>query len=119
MKILLVDDAAFMRMTLRRILEPHGYEICGEAENGLIAFEKYKATNPDLVFLDLTMEEYDGIAALKLIKGYDKNAKVIICSAMGQQAMIAETIQLGACDFIVKPFQPEKVLEKVKNILGE
>lgn len=117
-RILIVDDAAFMRMMIKDILTKNGYNVVGEAENGAKAFEKYNELKPDLVLMDITMPEVDGIAALKKIKGSDPNAMVIMCSAMGQQAMVIEAIQGGAKDFIVKPFQPERVLEAVKKVVG-
>lgn len=116
--ILLVDDAAFMRMMIKDILSKNGYEILGEAENGAKAVEKYKEVNPDLVIMDITMPEVDGIQAVKEIKGIDPNAKIIMCSAMGQQSMVIEAIQSGAKDFIVKPFQADRILEAVKKIIG-
>lgn len=116
--ILIVDDAAFMRMMIKDILTKNGYNVVGEAENGAKAFEKYNELKPDLVLMDITMPEVDGIAALKKIKGADPNALVIMCSAMGQQAMVIESIQAGAKDFIVKPFQPDRVLEAVKKVVG-
>ena len=116
--ILIVDDAAFMRMMIKDILTKNGYNVVGEAENGAKAFEKYNELKPDLVLMDITMPEVDGIAALKKIKGADPNALIIMCSAMGQQAMVIEAIQGGAKDFIVKPFQPERVLEAVKKVVG-
>ena len=117
-KILIVDDAAFMRMMLRDILTKGGYEVAGEAENGAIAVSKYAELKPDLVTLDITMPEKDGIQALKDIKAADPGAKCIMCSAMGQQAMVIEAIQSGAKDFIVKPFQAERVLEAIGKALG-
>lgn len=116
--ILICDDAAFMRMMIKDILTKNGYNIAGEAENGLRAIEKYNETKPDLVLMDITMPELDGIQALKKIKETDPNACVIMCSAMGQQAMVIEAIQSGAKDFIVKPFQAERVLEAVKKVVG-
>ncbi|MGN0290531.1 MAG: response regulator [Lachnospiraceae bacterium] len=116
--ILICDDAAFMRMMIKDILTKNGYNIAGEAENGAKAVEKYAETNPDLVLMDITMPEMDGIQALKKIKESDPNACVIMCSAMGQQAMVIEAIQSGAKDFIVKPFQAERVLEAVKKVVG-
>ena len=116
--ILICDDAAFMRMMIKDILTKNGYEIAGEAENGAKAVEKYNETKPDLVLMDITMPEMDGIQALKKIKEADANACVIMCSAMGQQAMVIEAIQSGAKDFIVKPFQAERVLEAVKKVVG-
>ncbi|MBR2401845.1 MAG: response regulator [Lachnospiraceae bacterium] len=117
-KILIVDDAAFMRMMIKDILTKNGYEIAAEAENGQKAVEKYAETKPDLVLMDITMPEMDGIQALKKIKELDGGANVIMCSAMGQQAMVIEAIQSGAKDFIVKPFQAERVLEAVKKVVG-
>ena len=116
--ILICDDAAFMRMMIKDILTKNGYEIAGEAENGQKAVEKYNETKPDLVLMDITMPEMDGIQALKKIKETDPNACVIMCSAMGQQAMVIEAIQSGAKDFIVKPFQADRVLEAVKKVVG-
>ena len=111
--ILLVDDAAFMRMMLKDILVKNGYEVLGEAENGLKAIEKYKELNPDLVIMDITMPEMDGIDAVKEIKKINANATVIMCSAM-----VIEAIQSGAKDFIVKPFQADRILEAVKKVIG-
>lgn len=116
--ILVCDDAAFMRMMIKDILTKNGYNIAGEAENGLKAVEKYNETKPDLVLMDITMPEMDGIQALKKIKEIDPSANIIMCSAMGQQAMVIEAIQSGAKDFIVKPFQAERVLEAVKKVVG-
>ena len=116
--ILVCDDAAFMRMMIKDILSKNGYNVAGEAENGAKAVEKYKELTPDLVLMDITMPEMDGIQALKAIKGVDAGAKVIMCSAMGQQAMVIESIQAGAKDFIVKPFQQDRVLEAVKKVVG-
>ena len=116
--ILICDDAAFMRMMIKEILTKNGYNIAGEAENGLKAVEKFNETKPDLVLMDITMPEMDGIQALKQIKAADPSACVIMCSAMGQQAMVIEAIQSGAKDFIVKPFQAERVLEAVKKVVG-
>lgn len=116
--ILIVDDAAFMRMMIKDILTKNGYNVVGEAENGAKALEKYNELKPDLVLMDITMPEVDGIKALKNIKAADPAATVIMCSAMGQQAMVIEAIQSGAKDFIVKPFQADRVLEAVKKVIG-
>ena len=116
--ILICDDAAFMRMMIKDILTKNGYNVAGDAENGLKAVEKYKEVNPDLVLMDITMPEMDGIQALREIKKVDGGALVIMCSAMGQQAMVIESIQAGAKDFIVKPFQAERVIEAVKKVVG-
>ena len=116
--ILICDDVAFMRMMIKDILTKNGYNIAGEAENGAKAVEKYNELKPDLVLMDITMPEMDGIEALKKIKAGDPNAMVIMCSAMGQQAMVIESIQSGAKDFIVKPFQADRVIEAVKKVIG-
>lgn len=116
--ILIVDDAAFMRMMIKDVLSKNGFEICGEAENGAKAIEKFKEFSPDLVIMDITMPEVDGIQAVKEIKKIDNSARIIMCSAMGQQAMVIEAIQAGAKDFIVKPFQAERIIEAVKKVLG-
>ena len=116
--VLVCDDAAFMRMMIRDILTKNGYNVVGEAENGKIAVERYQELKPDLTMLDITMPEMDGIQALKKIKEIDPGANVIMCSAMGQQAMVIEAVQSGAKDFIVKPFQAEKVLESVRKVIG-
>ena len=116
--ILIVDDASFMRMMIKDILTKNEFEVVGEAENGLVAVEKYKELEPELIIMDITMPEMDGIQAVKEIKKIDSNAKIIMCSAMGQQSMVIEAIQAGAKDFIVKPFQKERVLEAVRKVLG-
>lgn len=116
--ILICDDAAFMRMMIKDILTKNGYNVVGEAENGAKAVEKYQELKPDLVLMDITMPEMDGIQALKAIKAADPAATVIMCSAMGQQAMVIESIQSGAKDFIVKPFQQDRVLEAVRKVVG-
>lgn len=117
-RVMIVDDAAFMRMMLKDILSKNGFEVVGEAENGAIAIEKFKELRPDLVTMDITMPEMDGISAVKKIKSLDGNARVVMCSAMGQQAMVIDAIQAGARDFIVKPFQVERVLEAVQKALS-
>ena len=116
--ILICDDAAFMRMMIKDILSKNGYNVVGEAENGAVAVDKFVELKPDLVLMDITMPEMDGIQALKTIREKDSNACVIMCSAMGQQAMVIESIQAGAKDFIVKPFQADRVLEAVKKVIG-
>ena len=116
--ILIVDDASFMRMMIKDILTKNGFEVIGEAENGIKAVDKYKELGPELVIMDITMPEMDGIQAVKEIKAIDPNARIIMCSAMGQQSMVMDSIKSGARDFIVKPFQPERVLEAVKKALS-
>lgn len=117
-KVLIVDDAAFMRMMIKEILTKNGFTVVGEASDGAQAVEKYKELGPDLVTMDITMPEMDGITALKEIKKIDPNARIIMCSAMGQQAMVIDAIQAGAKDFIVKPFQADRVIEAIKKTLG-
>jgi two-component system chemotaxis response regulator CheY len=117
--ILVVDDAAFMRMMLKDILQKGGHTVVGEAENGSVAVTKYKELKPDLVTMDITMPVMEGIEAVKLIKESDPKAKVIMCSAMGQQGMVVQAIQAGSLDFIVKPFQPDRVLESVTKALSK
>ena len=117
-KILIVDDAAFMRMMIKDILTKNGYEVVAEAANGVEAVELYKSHQPDLVTMDITMPEMDGIEAVKQIKAVNPAAKVIMCSAMGQQSMVMDAIKAGANYFIVKPFQADRVLEAVKKIVG-
>ncbi len=117
-KILVVDDAAFMRMMLKNTLAQSGYNEILEAADGEIACELYKTEKPDLVIMDITMPNKTGIEALKDIKAMDSGAKVIMCSAMGQEAMVVEAIKFGALDFIVKPFKPDRILSTVGKILG-
>ena len=107
-----------MRMMIKDILTKNGYTVAGEAENGAKAVEKYAELHPDLVLMDITMPEMDGIQALKKIKESHPQASVIMCSAMGQQAMVIESIQSGAKDFIVKPFQADRVIEAVRKVVG-
>lgn len=110
-RVLIVDDAAFMRIKLKDILEKNGYEVAAEAQNGIEAVEKYKETKPDLVTMDITMPEKGGVEALKEIKAMDPKAVVLMCSAMGQQSMVMDAIRAGAIDFIVKPFDTERVIK--------
>ncbi|CAM3703596.1 response regulator [Mesobacillus zeae] len=117
-KILVVDDAAFMRMMIKDILTKNGFEVVAEAADGAQAIEKYKEFQPDLVTMDITMPEMDGINSLKEIRKINPNAKVIMCSAMGQQAMVIDAIQAGAKDFIVKPFQSDRVIEAISKTLA-
>lgn len=117
-RVMLVDDASFMRMMLKNILVGSGYEIIGEAENGAKAVEQYKSLKPDLTIMDIIMPEMGGIDAVREIVKINPSAKILMCSSMGQQSLVVEAIQAGAKDFIVKPFQPSNVLEAVKKALG-
>ena len=117
-KVLIVDDAAFMRMMLKDILLKNGFEVIGEAENGSVGVQLFQELNPDLVTMDITMPEMDGISAVKEIRKLNGAAKIVMVSAMGQQSMVIEAIQAGAADFIVKPFQPDRVLESLRKALG-
>lgn len=115
--VLIVDDAAFMRMMVKDILSKNGFTVVGEAENGAVAVDRYAELTPDLVIMDITMPEMDGLQAVREIRKRDPQAKIIMCSAMGQQAMVIDAIQSGAKDFIVKPFQADRVVEAVKKAL--
>lgn len=117
-KILIVDDAIFMRVMLRDMLEKNGFEVIGEAADGFEAIDKYKKLNPDVVTMDVTMPQLNGIEALKEIIKFDPSARIIMCSAMGQQLMVMDSIKAGAKDFIVKPFNQERVIEAVNKIVG-
>lgn len=117
-KVLIVDDAAFMRMMIKDILEKNGYEIVGEAANGAIAVDMYQKEKPDIVTMDITMPDVDGIEAVRRIKAIDPEAKIVMCSAMGQQSMVMDAIKAGARDFIVKPFQADRVLEAIQKAIG-
>ncbi|GFI08148.1 MAG: response regulator [Lachnospiraceae bacterium] len=117
-KIMLVDDAAFMRMMVKDALTKAGYTDLIEAQDGAEAVEKFNAENPDLVFMDITMPNKDGLEALKEIKAAHPNANIVMCSAMGQEAMVIEAIKSGAKDFIVKPFKPDRILATAEKILS-
>lgn len=116
-RVLVVDDAAFMRMTIKRMLEANGHSMAGEAADGIEAVEKYKMVKPDVVLLDITMPEMNGVDALKHIKEIDPAAKIIICSAAGQQARVAQAIENGAKDFIVKPFETERLMMAIRKVM--
>lgn len=116
-RVLIVDDAIFMRMKLKDILEKNGFEVIAEAQNGVEAIEKYKTEKPDLVTMDITMPEMDGVTALKGIKEINSNAKVVMCSAMGQQSMVMDAIKAGAIDFIVKPFDSDRVIQSLNKAI--
>lgn len=115
MRILIADDAAFMRMVLRKLLETAGHEVVGEAANGEQAVLEYKRLKPDLVTMDITMPVMDGIIATKEIRRFDPKAKIIVTSAMGQNAMVKEAIMSGAMDFVVKPVDEDRFLQAVAN----
>lgn len=115
-RILITDDALFMRVTLKNILVQNGFEVVGEASNGVESVALYKELKPDVVTMDITMPEMDGLTALKEIRSHDPGAQVIMCTAMGQKGMVVEAIQAGAKDFIVKPFQPDRVLEAMGKL---
>lgn len=117
-KIMLVDDAAFMRMMVKNALTKSGYDNFIEAQDGAEAVKKYDEEHPDMVIMDITMPNMDGLEALKAIKGKHADANVVMCSAMGQEAMVIEAIKSGAKDFIVKPFKPDRVLKTVTTIVG-
>ncbi|MDR3592964.1 MAG: response regulator [Negativicutes bacterium] len=117
-KVMIVDDAAFMRMMLRNILANTDFEVVGEASTGTQAVRLYQELHPDVVTMDITMPDKDGVSAVREIRKIDPGAKIIMCSAMGQQEMIVDSIKAGASDFLVKPFQPERVLESLRKILG-
>lgn len=114
-RILVVDDAKFMRMMIKDAVEKAGHTVVDEAENGAKAVEKYREIKPDLVTMDITMPDMDGIEAVKQIKAIDPNAKIIMCSAMGQQTMVMDAIKAGAINFIVKPFQAQTVIDTVNK----
>lgn len=115
-RVLIVDDTAFMRNVLKTILENGGFEVVGEAQNGAIGVKKYEELNPDIVTMDITMPEMDGISALKEIKKIDSNAKVVMISSMGQEAMIRESVTAGAKSFVVKPFNENIVIKTLTNL---
>lgn len=117
-KILLVDDAAFMRKMIKETLSKNGYTELYEAVDGADAVEKYSEIKPDLVIMDITMPNMDGLEALKAIRAKDGNASIVMCSAMGQESMVMDAVRSGAKDFIVKPFKADRVLKTVGNILG-
>ncbi|MBU7005340.1 response regulator [Phosphitispora fastidiosa] len=115
--VLVVDDAAFMRMRVAKLLKENGYNV-EEAENGQVAVEKYAQIKPDMVLMDITMPVMDGLAALAEITRYDPGAKIVMCSALGQQNTVMAAIKAGAKDFIVKPYQPDKIISSIKRFVG-
>ena len=117
-KIRLVDDAAFMRMMIKNTLQQNGFTDIVEADNGEKAISVYNAEKPDLILMDITMPVMDGLEALKKLKEINSDVKVVMCSAMGQEAMVVEALKLGAKDFIVKPFKPDRIMKTINGILG-
>jgi len=117
-QVLVVDDAIFMRKMISDILEGHGMEIVGEADNGQLAVEKYKELKPDLVMMDIIMPEMNGIDAVREIMAADSQARIVMCSALGQQALVQEALSAGAKDFLIKPFNPSRVVEVVNRVLN-
>ena len=117
-RVLIVDDASFMRMAIKDIITKAGHEVVAEANNGNVAVNKYKEVKPDIVTMDITMPEMNGIEAVKAIRQFDPEANIIMCSAMGQQAMVVDAVKAGAKDFIVKPFDKDKVLASLQKVSG-
>lgn len=115
--VAIVDDLAFIKLVLRDLIEKAGFRVVGEASNGEEAIELFQDKRPDVLLLDITMPKMDGITALKKLLEIDPKANIIMCSALGQQQLIVEAIQLGAKDFIVKPFRPERVISSIKKTL--
>lgn len=114
--VLIVDDTLFMRASIRQMLEANGHSVAGEAANGVEAIEKFAAIKPDVILMDITMPDMDGLEALRRIKEIDPKAKVVMCTAMGQQAMVARAVELGAQQFIVKPFQAERLMAAIDSV---
>ena len=114
--VLIVDDTLFMRASIRQMLEANGHSVAGEAANGVEAIEKFAAIKPDVILMDITMPDMDGLEALRRIKEIDPKAKVVMCAAMGQQAMVARAVELGAQQFIVKPFQAERLMAAIDSV---
>ena len=115
--VLIVDDTLFMRASIKQMLEANGHSVAGEASNGVEAIERFAAVKPDVILMDITMPDMDGLEALRRIKEIDKNAKVVMCTAMGQQAMVAKAVELGAQQFIVKPFQTDRLLAAIDSVM--
>lgn len=116
-RVLIADDASFMRQMIREIIEPEGYEVVGEATNGIEAVEQFEELSPDLVTMDIVMPKRSGIDAVKGILAKHSDARIVMCSALGQETLVMEALQAGARDFIVKPFKPDNVLATLKKIL--
>ncbi len=117
MRVLVADDASFMRQMIRDIIEPEGYEVVGEASDGVEVTEKFKELEPDLVMLDIVMPKRSGMDAVRELVALDSGAKIVMCSALGQEALVMEAMQAGARDFIVKPFKPDAVLATLKKVM--
>ena len=117
MRVMVVDDASFMRMVLKDMLVRNGHDVIAEATNGKEALDRYKECKPDLVTMDITMPDVDGIEGVKLIKGFDPNAKIIMCSAMGQEPMVKDAVIAGARDFIVKPFKEDRIVAAITKLV--
>ena len=115
-RVLIADDASFMRQMIRDIIEPEGWEVVGEASDGVDVVDKFRKLHPDVVMMDIVMPKRSGIDAVKAIKAEDPGARVVMCSALGQEALVTEAIQAGASDFIVKPFKPDAVLAKLAKV---
>ncbi len=115
-KVLIVDDAAFMRVSIRNILIKNGFEVAGEAENGTVAVQKYMEVRPDVVTMDITMPEMNGLDALRAIRKEDPNAKVVMVSALGQEAMVRDAVMSGAKGFVVKPYKEEVIVETLRKL---
>ncbi len=118
-RVLIADDASFMRQMIREIIEPEGYEVVGEATNGIEAVDQFLELRPDLVTMDIVMPKRSGIDAVKGILAEDAQARVVMCSALGQETLVTEAIQAGAKDFIVKPFKPDAVIATLGKILDK
>ncbi len=116
-RVLVADDASFMRQMIREIVESEGFEVCGEASDGIEAVDEFKKLHPDVVTMDIVMPRKSGIDAVRGIIALDPGARVVMCSALGQETLVAEAIQAGAKDFIVKPFKPDAVIETLKKVL--
>lgn len=117
-KVLIIDDASFMRLSLKSMLERNGFEVVGEAENGEIGIIKYKEVSPDIVTMDVTMPKMDGVQTLKLIKEYDPKARVVMVTAMGQEQIVKQAVLSGAKSFIVKPFKEDRLVETLNKVLS-
>lgn len=116
-RVLIADDASFMRQMIRDIIEPEGFQVVGEASDGVEVVEKFKELHPDLVMMDIVMPKRSGIDAVKGIVAMDPTARVVMCSALGQETLVTEALQVGAKDFIVKPFKPESVVVTLRKVV--